>query len=239
MGSYILGEYSNAFTAALSGGTYKRTYNSINDYREKADDKLELVIKYYQQSKAGISKQVHNYVQGDEFYIHGPVGKGLNFNLDNSAGINIIFCGGTGILPFMDMFAYLGRSILSDDYPDYTLFSDEQFNNISDSAQFIIYAHFTTREDSIGIDFLENIEKLFQKQNKGHLFKLNLILTREGGNKMSDKDIVDLFVDLKFSNGRINRLLVCGPPTMNNQFQKLIPELKIKAGLDLGDYDIL
>jgi len=48
-------------------------------------------MKYYPQSKTGISSQVFNNVEGDEYYIHGPVGNGIGLDQWNSEGINLFF----------------------------------------------------------------------------------------------------------------------------------------------------
>ena len=38
--------------------------------------------------------------------------------------------GGTGVLPFMDLFAYLARRLLDEKAPNYSLFPDEKFTEI-------------------------------------------------------------------------------------------------------------
>lgn len=200
---------------------------------------MELIIKFYPQTQTGISRQVHNNVPGDQFYIHGPIGRGLELDRYNSSGINIIFAGGTGILPFMDLFAYIGRKLLQENEPGYAIFPDEQFTDLSETAQFVIYATFPTREDCFGVDFIEKVEKLHHKYKKGAQFKLHLSLTKEGGQKMSNDQIIELLSDYKNTHGRINKLYVCGPPQMNVQFQKLIPVIKERTGLDNEDYAIL
>ena len=239
MGSLIYEEHQKAFSAAVEETEYVRAHDSFSEFNKKVNGCLELVVKLYPESNNGVSTQMWNAANSDQFYIHGPVGKGLNIDKYNSNGLHIIFVGGTGILPFMDLFACIGRKILSENDPRYSLFPDEHLFDLSDSAQFIVYAYYPTRADCIGIELLENIEKLYQKYGKKSMFRLNLIFTRDGGKKDTNDQIVDILSDYKNSFGRINKLWVCGPPKMSTQFQKLMPKIKENTGLGFEDFQVL
>ncbi len=82
---------------------------------ESPSNVLTLVIKNYM-TKDGLSRRI---AQDEDIYdsfsgvstpmtyeFHGPMGKGLD--LQNS-GIHIAFTAGTGVLPFLDLVAYLIR----------------------------------------------------------------------------------------------------------------------------------
>lgn len=239
MGSLMYDEYKNAFAAAIYGAEFIRTYKSFEEFSKKSDDCLEFVIKFYEQTQTGISRQAHYPISGDQYFIHGPVGRGLEIDKHNSGGVNIIFVGGTGILPFMDLFAYIGRRILSKHTPRCAIFPDELFTDLANDAQFVVYSYFPTREDCIGIELLEAIEKLHKKHGKADMFKLNLSLTRKGGRKHNNEEIVELLSEYKQIHGRINKLWVCGPPVMNDQFQRLMPTIQERTGIDNEDYAIL
>jgi hypothetical protein len=86
---------------------------------------------------------------------------------------------------------------------------------------------------------LENLTELHSKYNKSTAFKLNLVLTKEGGQRLQESDILETIGDYKYSFGRINKLWVCGPPPMSAQFQKLLPEISKAGGLSASDYLIL
>ena len=239
MGSLLYDEYLKVMNAALSNQRYVRSYSSYEELNQKSNDCLELVIKHYPQSQTGISTQVHNAEVGDKFYIHGPVGRGLELNINNSLGLNIIFVGGTGILPFMDLFAYILRKLLAENDREYEMFPGETFDDLAETSKFIIYAYFPTRSESIGIDFLEKVENLHKKYGKGEKFKVNVIFTREEDEKLSDEELLQLLQDHKYTDERINKLWICGPPPMNQQFNKLSGEIKEKTGLDFEDFYIL
>ena len=46
--------------------------------------------------------------------------------------------GGTGALPFMDLFAYLVRKLLSEVDPMYSIFPDEKFTEIHPNAKWVV-----------------------------------------------------------------------------------------------------
>lgn len=61
-----------------------------------------MTVKNYN-LEGGISEKI--FEQLDYLYqIEGPMGKGLGLS-KTSKGVHIIFCAGTGILPFMDLIA--------------------------------------------------------------------------------------------------------------------------------------
>lgn len=60
----------------------------------------------------------------DVFHITGPLGVGLNIE---EGGNYIFFCSGTGVLPFIDLFAYMLRKAVALLSPGNTFFEDEEF----------------------------------------------------------------------------------------------------------------
>lgn len=91
MGKNIYQEYLRVFQAALNSTDYKRKYNSVEEYKSQEDNQLELVMKFYEESKNGISRQVFNSVPADQYFIHGPIGTGFGFETNKATGLNIIF----------------------------------------------------------------------------------------------------------------------------------------------------
>ena len=91
MGTLIYDEYIKAINCTLNDEKYTRKFQNLEEYRTTTDDTLQVIIKYYPQSKTGISSQVFNSVEGDEYYIHGPVGNGIGLDQWNSEGVNLFF----------------------------------------------------------------------------------------------------------------------------------------------------
>ena len=70
----------------------------------KETDSIYLTCKDYKTQK-GVASQLHAQQlnkAGDVYYVKGPMGLGLNIDEN---GHNIVFCGGTGILVFLDLIA--------------------------------------------------------------------------------------------------------------------------------------
>lgn len=68
-------------------------------------------------------------ISNPDYVIKGPMGKGLDLH---SSGIHIAFTGGTGVLPFLDLVAYLIRlnlGLVNEDLGD----EDETIPNIDES----------------------------------------------------------------------------------------------------------
>jgi len=82
---------------------------------EKPSDQLTLTIKNYM-TRDGLSrriiqdKQIYDSTEGvlssPEYVVKGPMGKGLDIQ---PSGVHIAFTAGTGVLPFLDLVAYLIR----------------------------------------------------------------------------------------------------------------------------------
>ena len=79
-------------------------FSSIN--LKKHTDLLPLVIKKYD-TPGAFSAVLHESLS-TSFSVMGPHGKGLQLNA-NSTGSYVIFVGGTGVLPFLDLFDFLLR----------------------------------------------------------------------------------------------------------------------------------
>ena len=218
MGVKIYEEYRTAFLACINHKPYTRKYKSVEEHYRDEDNTLELVIKFYKETQTGITRQIDDASGSDEFYIDGPHGKGFNFTPENSDGTHVIFMGGTGALPFMDLFAYLGRKILKENSPDYSIFPDEKFTDLHPNAKFVVYGYFPTRDRSVGLEFCEMIDAL-HKIFKSNAFQFNPVFTREGGGRLTEQKIDEILTSI-YLNSIIKRLLVCGPPPQNNMFQQ-------------------
>ena len=96
----------------------------------------------------------------------------------------LLFCGGTGILPFMDLFAYLLRRGVSIICPEKAYFPDEEFE--FGDLTVILYAYYTAREDAIGLPIIEGLQVIQNKFRIDTGFRLNLTFTQEGGIRLTE-----------------------------------------------------
>lgn len=132
--------YLDAFGGHKSDGSIPETSNE-----------LQLVLKFYPQSKNGITKQLMNADHEQNFIIDGPFGKGLDFSPANICGKNVIFLGGTGVLPFVDLFTYLGRSLLKENNSK-VLIENEQFEDHFKQASFVVYGYFPRESEAVALE---------------------------------------------------------------------------------------
>ena len=101
------------------------------------------------------------------------------------------------------------------------VFLREIFEDYISEAKFIIYAYFPDKENLDGVEFCEKISQLFQHFGLKDRFKFVPQYTRSGDKKISTKlDALDL-IRAVFQDTIISNIFVCGPPPMNNLFQRI------------------
>lgn len=161
MNSKFYARYINVFKYILGQTT---EYSELDYYTlaTDVDDHLELIVKYYHQSKNGMSSQLTHANPDDAFYISAPIGKGLDINYNNLKGHIAVFVGGTGILPFMDFFAYLGRRFIAKVNKNVTVFSNEGFNLDTSDMRVTVYAYYSDIKNAIGLVFMDLLSKVFK-----------------------------------------------------------------------------
>ena len=122
-------------------------------------------MKFYAQSKNGITKQLLNDNKDDRFFISGPLGRGHDLTENNVKGTTLIFVGGTGVLPFMDVFAYMARKIIQKNDPSKEVFPGEHFEDELEEASFVVYGYFPRAADACAIDFCNKTSEIYEKYN--------------------------------------------------------------------------
>lgn len=145
----------------------------------------------------------------------GLFGKGLGLKRE---GTHIAFVGGTGVLVFMDLIAYMLRQNLG--------LLTEKSPICGSTFKFILYASFPSRKESIGLDLLEglnNLTKILGLTN----FHLELRFSNENRisrNNRWDRDFIVRIIHIWDKEG-IAKGYVCGPPPMNELFDRTIESL--------------
>ena len=177
------------------------------------------------------------FQDGHRYYIEGSHGKGLEITA-KSNGTHLFFCGGTGILPFLDTFAYMLRKAVHEHDESKDLFKDEEFNATGENFKLVLYAFYTKRSEAIGLDIIEGIKLLQEKTGKDFGIEINLIFTREGGKRLTKDKALELVKETN-ANNKISKLFVCGPPPQNIMFNELGKEIRETLGLSILDYFVL
>lgn len=106
-----------------------------------------------------MSKRLYEFNEGAQYFIRGPVGKGLMIT-PSLKGNLVFFCGGTGVLPFLDTFAYVLRGAVQKYAPELNMLKDETFEELKEGVSISIFAYFQKWDDAIGIEILEALKKI-------------------------------------------------------------------------------
>ena len=237
--SKIYQQYLDTFDNILTGKEFKRKFETIEQISNETSNSIEVFMKFYKQSKNGITKQISEATKDDKFTISGVFGKGFNLEKHNIVGTNLIVVGGTGILPFIDLFAYLARRLISKKDALSEVFPHESFENYMSAAKFIVYAYYPDKSNAVGVEFWDRISRLFQLFDWKDLFKFIPQYTKNGDKKLSNQEDIATFIHGISSRLSIKNIFVWGPPPMNNLFQRATSAICWDIGLDPSQIEII
>ena len=110
----------------------------------------------------------------------------------------------------------------------------EDPNPSIDSANFklTMYVSFASFNEAIGYKLMDSLHKFNERRGRDN-FKLIPRLLFEGINERKwDEQFIEqeLFDERKFDLEKITRIWVCGPPSMNQLFDKAFESLRAKKG---------
>ena len=204
-------------------------------------------VKNYK-TKDGVSEKIHRIPQRNLLYeVSGPLGQGLKIN---KSGLHLAFAAGTGILCFIDLVAHLVQCSLGI-FPtlakneDTDISSSGQLSHTTnemvqiESFKLVLYVSFTSFEDSIALDLLEAFDQ-YCSRNGVDCFSLHVRLAKQGVNNQKwDHEFVKKEIG-QYDVEEIEKIYVCGPPVMNETFDRSLQEIaKDGKGLKRDQYIIL
>lgn len=129
------------------------------------------------------------------------MGTGLRIS---PGGTHIAFSAGTGALVFMDLAAECLLKTIGQSYESSYLQND---------FKFVFYIYAASRDHVVGLELLEQIAALQSK-----FFEFRLVLTNENKDgKLTTQEKIEN--ELR-SHGSYSKVWVCGPPVMNELFEK-------------------
>ena len=145
------------------------------------------------------------------------MGTGLNIKRD---GTYLAFVAGTGILPFMDLIALMAKG----------------GSDLGSKFKLTLFASFHTRADALGIELLEALDA--KQKSSGKLYELHLRIKSElkGQQARWDADFISKQVE---ANAKATKIFVCGPPSMNELFDRTIEPLIQSKIVSRSQVDIL
>jgi len=175
---------------------------------------MMFVVKNYKQVTGLSEKFFRNEVP--DFEVKGPMGKSLNVE---ASGLHVAFAGGTGILPFMDLIAHVAFFNLGLSQ----LLGSKAEGMIGNDFKLKVYLSNPTRQQSIGIELLEALDK-FCKRNSLTNFELVLRISNEGKPRRWDANFIGEQLD-GFKDAP-KKVWVCGPPVMAETFDRKFAEIR-------------
>jgi len=145
------------------------------------------------------------------------MGTGLGLN-EHSTGIHVAYAAGTGVLVFIDLVAYLIRHQIN------CLHGDEA--RLSENFVFIFNVAFSNKDSAIALKFLQLANELESKN-----FELRLVIrSGEDGHDNTKWDQKNVVGALQALPEVPEKVWVCGPPYLNEMFDKIAPALRTKIG---------
>ena len=173
--------------------------------------------------------------KNQNFNIIGPFGTGLEIK-ESSNGTFVIFAGGTGVLPFVDLFDYLlKKSIYMILAKKYKQSEADKTNPFLENYQGTFGENFKVRlfwavNDEYEFNYLSFLKKLFEINEKYglNIFDLTVrIKSKIEGVKTTQEFFDEGFLKRNLDVNEIARIFVCGNPNMNYS----IPEGCKKIGI--------
>ncbi|CAD8106849.1 unnamed protein product [Paramecium primaurelia] len=179
-------------------------------------NELPLIIKKYE-SNLGFSQYIHTH-KGEEYEIEGPYGPSLG--LPNKGRVTII-CGGTGILPFLDLLDFQLQSSI------YQIVKKKLGQKMAEKlnpfeCQFSNGLHITLiiavadKSELIGQEIFKSLITL-QNQLEEQSFKMILKIKEqiEGFTCVNERFDQSFMRQQLGQLSQYDKFYVCGPPVMN------------------------
>jgi len=178
---------------------------------------MVFTIKNYKQEK-GLSYKFFETDQRAEYKIKGPMGKGL---APAQFGTHIAFCAGTGALCFVDIMAHIALAVMGQLSPADI---DAGSINIKEFSMHM-YASFPSRREGVAYELMEALHNYCLARDL-QTFVLHPRLSKEKINpaRWDNKWIENTL--LQYKPAEVQRVWVCGPPFMNEQFDRTLMDMR-------------
>ena len=83
-----------------------------------------------------------------------------------------------------------------------------------------MFGYYPNNNHAVGLDLLVKFSDLFVHYGQEERFSFNPIFTRQGGQRLTIGNIYEM-LDKANEGNELKNVWVCGPPPMNNMFQRL------------------
>jgi len=134
----------------------------------------------------------------------------------------MMFSAGTGILPYMDTVAKMILQNCNALKP-----GDEKFH---EDFKLVMFVGFQSRKDAIALSLLEGLQHIVNAQGVPDRFRLFFRFSDQKSPRWNEDFIKKQLETYQKEN--IAKIYVCGPPLLEEQFDKTLSTLAPNFGLD-------
>jgi hypothetical protein len=136
------------------------------------------------------------------------MGKGLDIQ---PSGTHVAFTGGTGCLVFVDLVAHLIQKNLG-------LLGKDENVQLKADFKFIFYVSFPKREEGIAVELCEGLQRVCNARELKN-FQFMPRYSNELKQRW-DASFINSALDISNVGKDLKRVWVCGPPIMNELFDR-------------------
>ena len=154
------------------------------------------------------------------------------------SGVHVAFCGGTGLLVFIDLVTHLlFRNVWMTYYPPYEW--PKGALQLKDDFFFHLFVSIPEIDYVCGLGICEALVKVNRKIGKNN-FKLTVRISKKYNGKR-DESWDKGFVERKLGKyaGHIKRIWVSGPPPMNESLDQAFEDLGHKFGVEHTQIEVM
>ena len=151
-------------------------------------------------------------------------------------GVHVAFAAGTGVLVFVDLVMMLALANLG--IAQKVVKSDADMIN-TEKFKLVLYCAFPSRAEAVALELFEALND-YCKRNGLINFELILRLSKEKVNPERWTEAFVLKEMLKYYPAEVNRVWVCGPPVLNETFDRAFDTADFKTmGFKREQFEIL
>jgi len=166
-----------------------------------------------------LNKSIQHCDEHAVFNIKGPMGKGLCIE---ESGVHVAFCGGTGVLVFLDLVSHL---LLRAYYKHYAAEVPDYMKQLKDDFKFVFFVTMPCMDSEIGLNMCEALEKVNRKLGETN-FELTVRISKRWDSvKSAAWEEKFVYEKLSLYAGNIKKIWISGPPRMNEILDKAFENL--------------
>jgi len=198
------------------------------DFFTEPQTSLPLFIKNYAQFPQGLSSKIHQVHLDDpkhnNFWVEGPLGRGLEMSPESLKGHMVIICAGTGLLPMIDFLSVLLWKNMYEILKEKVGVEKAEkinvlglpFHNWMNGLDVTFMGSFVDEREVLGLDIIKKLAEISKRYGKNNFRAFMKGYGDENIERITERFSRDLY-SKNIDVSKEERYLICGPPTFNKQ----------------------